>query len=302
MQNRILFDVYCGRQMTIPLKPAGFLMRIRRYPIIMKYYFTALVGLAIAVGQAQAAETIELKDQSQKISYSVGLSYANTWKEREYEFDLDVFLQGLKDGLEGKPQLTDEEMRTVLNTFQTEHRAKQETKRKEQGEKNKVEGAAFLTQNKSKPGVKTLPSGLQYKVLTEGSGEIPKSDHTVSVNYRGTLIDGTEFDSSYKRGAPASFSVTGVIKGWTEALQLMKVGSKWQVFIPGDLAYGDRGYGQRIPPNTTLIFEMELLSTKAPEPKPAPAVTSDIIKVPSAEELKKGAKIEVIKQDQLPKK
>jgi len=267
----------------------------------MKYYFTALMGLAISVGPAEAAEKIALTDQNQKVSYSVGLSYASTWKDREYDFDLDVFLQGLKDGLSGTSQLTDEEMRAILNTFQTEHRAKLDAKRKVLGEQNKAVGARFLAENKSKPGIITLPSGLQYKVITAGSGEIPKSDHTVSVNYRGTLVDGTEFDSSYKRGTPATFSVTGVIKGWTEALQMMKVGSKWQVFIPGDLAYGERGYGQKIPPNTPLIFEMELLSTTAPKPKPAAAVTSDIIKVPSAEDLKKGAKIEVIKQDQLPK-
>ena len=266
----------------------------------MKQHFNALLGLTILISPIQAAEKITLENHSDKVSYSVGLSYANTWKDREYEFDLDVFLQGLKDGIAGTPQLTDQEMRAVLNTFQTEHRAKQDAKRNELGEKNKVEGEKFLAENKTKPGVVTLPSGLQYKVLSKGTGETPQSTHTVSVNYRGTLIDGTEFDSSYKRGKPATFSVTGVIKGWTEALQKMQVGSKWQVFIPGDLAYGARGYGQKIPPDTTLIFEMELLSTKGPAPKPA-AVTSDIIKVPSAEDLKKGAKIEVIKADQVPK-
>ena len=267
----------------------------------MKHHFDVLLGLAILIGPVQAAEKITLKNQRDKVSYSVGLSYATTWKEREYDFDLNVFLQGLKDGIAGASQLTDQEMRAVLNTFQTEHRAKQEAKRSQIGEKNKVEGEKFLAENKTKPGVITLLSGLQYKVITQGTGETPQSNHTVSVNYRGTLIDGTEFDSSFKRGQPASFSVTGVIKGWTEALQKMKVGSKWQVFIPGNLAYGERGYGQKIPPHTTLIFEMELLSTKGPAPKPA-AVTSDIIKVPSAEDLKKGAKIEVIKADQLPKK
>ena len=256
----------------------------------------------IVIGSAGAAEKITLKNQNDKVSYSVGLSYAATWKDRGYEFDLAIFLQGLKDGLAGDPVLNEEEMKTVLNTFQTEHRVKLDTQRTAQGELNKTAGAEFLVQNKNKPGVQTLSSGLQYKVITTGTGPIPEADHTVTVNYRGTFIDGTEFDSSFKRGTPATFAVTGVIKGWTEALQKMPVGSKWQVFIPGDLAYGERGYGTRIPPNTTLIFEMELISTQAPAPKPAAAVTSDIIKVPSAEELKNGAKIEVIKPDQLPKK
>jgi FKBP-type peptidyl-prolyl cis-trans isomerase FklB len=191
--------------------------------------------------------------------------------------------------------------------LQNELRTRREEKRKILGEKNKKEGTEFLAANKSKPGVQLLPDGLQYKVLTEGKGPKPTTNDTVTVNYRGTLLDGTEFDSSYKRGQPASFRVTGVIKGWTEALQLMPVGSKWQLFIPSDLAYGERGSGMNIGPNATLTFEIELLSIKEPE-KPVAAttapqqpVTSDIIKVPSAEELKKGAKIEIIKPDQIEK-
>ena len=188
-----------------------------------------------------------------------------------------------------------------------EIRAKQEEKRKQQGEKNKEEGEKFLAENETKEGVKTLPSGLQYKILSEGSGESPKAGDIATVNYRGTLIDGTEFDSSYKRGQPSTFSVTGVIKGWTEALELMKPGAKWQLFIPSELAYGERGSGQMIGPNATLIFDVELVSFKPPTPpaaaNPAPAqpVTSDIIKVPSKEELEKGAKIEVIKAADLEK-
>ncbi|MEO8429807.1 MAG: FKBP-type peptidyl-prolyl cis-trans isomerase, partial [Verrucomicrobiota bacterium] len=159
-------------------------------------------------------------------------------------------------------------------------------------------GEAFLKQNATKEGVKTTPSGLQYKVLKEGAGKTPKATDTVEVNYRGTLIDGTEFDSSYKRGQPYTTSVMGVVKGWTEALQMMKVGSKWQLFIPSELAYGPRPGGRDIGPNAVLVFEVELLEIKPPTPPPgAQPVTSDIIKVPSAEELKKGAKIEVIKSD-----
>jgi FKBP-type peptidyl-prolyl cis-trans isomerase FklB len=185
-----------------------------------------------------------------------------------------------------------------MTAYTKELRAKQEEKNKIIGEKNKKEGAEFLTENAKKSGVITLPSGLQYKVLTDGTGPSPKSNEVVTVNYRGTLIDGTEFDSSYKRGQAYTTSVMGVVKGWTEALQMMKVGSKWQLFIPSDLAYGTRAGGPNIGPNAVLIFEVELLGIRPPTPPPGTQpVTSDIIKVPSAEDLKKGAKIEVIKQE-----
>ena len=172
-------------------------------------------------------------------------------------------------------------------------------------EKAKADGEKFLADNKSKPGVVALTNGLQYKVLAEGNGDSPKASDTVTVNYRGTLIDGTEFDSSAKHGGqPATFRVGGVIPGWTQALQLMKPGAKWQMFIPSNLAYGERGTAG-IPPNSTLIFEIELLSVATPPP-PAQAaapqpITSDIIRVPSADEMKNGAKIETIKADQIAK-
>jgi len=183
-------------------------------------------------------------------------------------------------------------------------RNKQMEKAKEAAAKNREAGEAFLAANAKKDGVKskevTLPDGkkfsFQYKVLTEGKGEIPKENHTVTVNYRGTLIDGTEFDSSYKRNEPTSFGVTQVIKGWTEALLMMPVGSKWQLYIPADLAYGDQQKSAQILPGSTLIFDIELLSTKGPEP-----IVSDIIKVPSAEEMKNGAKIETIKAEDVEK-
>jgi FKBP-type peptidyl-prolyl cis-trans isomerase len=168
--------------------------------------------------------------------------------------------------------------------------------------KNKTEGDAFLGANKNQLGVQTLPDGLQYLVITNGTGEIPTAGDTVTVNYRGTLIDGTEFDSSYKRGQPATFPVGGVIRGWTEALQKMNAGSKWKLFVPSDLAYGPQGR-PGIAPNAVLFFEVELLSVQHPNPPSAAnsPLTSDIIKVPSAEEMKKGAQIETIKAEDVPK-
>jgi FKBP-type peptidyl-prolyl cis-trans isomerase FklB len=256
-----------------------------------------LTGLATI--SAQAEDKSELKDQKQKVSYSYGVNYGNYLKRQSADLDLDVFVKGMKDALGSGTTLLDEkEIRDTITAYSKELRAKQEEKNKIIGEKNKKEGEAFLAENAKKPGIKTTPSGLQYKVLTDGSGPSPKSNEVVTVNYRGTLIDGTEFDSSYKRGQPYTTSVMGVVKGWTEALQMMKVGSKWQLFIPSELAYGPRAGGRDIGPNAVLIFEVELLGIKPPTPLPgAQPVTSDIIKVPSAEDLKKGAKIEVIKPD-----
>jgi len=178
----------------------------------------------------------------------------------------DLLVAGIKDAIADKPQLTPEQVKEVMTTFEKDMQQKQ----KEAGEKNKAEGEKFLAENKKKEGVKTTASGLEYKVLKEGNGPQPKATDTVTVNYRGTLINGTEFDSSYKRGQPATFPVNGVIKGWTEALQLMKVGSKYQLFIPSNLAYGERSVSPEIGANSTLIFEVELLDAK-PAPTPAPA-------------------------------
>ena len=254
---------------------------------------------------AQAADQTELKDQRQKSSYAIGAQVGSNWKRQDIDLDLDVMMRGLKDALAGnKLLLSDQESREVLQAFSKEVRAKYEEKRKQLGEKNLKDGEAFLAANKAKPGIVTLPSGLQYKVIKEGTGEIPKANDRAKVHYRGTLIDGTEFDSS-PTNQPAIFTVKGVIKGWTEALQLMKVGSKWQLFIPPNLAYGAAGSGAKIAPNSVLIFDVELAGV---EPNPvaiqaeSSPVTSDIIKVPSAEEMKKGAKIEVIKKEDLEKK
>jgi FKBP-type peptidyl-prolyl cis-trans isomerase FklB len=268
------------------------------------------IGLVAVAGLARAADAKpdkpEFKDAREKNSYCLGVNWANNLKRQDVDIDLELLVKGLRDATAGNAGFTEEEVREAIMALNREVRAHQEEKRKQQGEKNKQDGEKFLSENKTKPGVITLPSGLQYKVLAEGKGDSPRSNDVVTVNYRGTLIDGTEFDSSYKRGQPATFGVGGVIKGWTEALQLMKPGAKWQLFVPGNLAYGEFGKGQQIGPNQTLLFEVELVSAKSPAPPPAaPAVpqpvTSDIIKVPSKEELEKGAKIEVIKASDLEK-
>jgi len=196
------------------------------------------------------------------------------------DIDSSILVRGLRDGLAGgKTLMTDDEVRAALTALQTDLRAKREAKLQELAATNKKEGEAFLAENKTKEGVVTLPSGLQYKILSEGTGPKPTAADSVVCNYKGTLIDNSEFDSSYKRGQPATFPVTGIIKGWSEALQLMPVGSKWQLFIPPDLAYGERGGpGGGIGPNATLIFEVELMSIQpkaevqpaVPAPKPNP--------------------------------
>jgi len=192
---------------------------------------------------------------------NIGSNLGNTLKNQSVEVDWNLVSQGLKDSTGGgKTRLTEEEEKAVLTEVQNEVRKQQQEKMQEAGAANKTEGEAFLAANKSKDGVVTLPSGLQYKILTAGTGPKPTASDSVVCNYRGTLINGTEFDSSYKRGQPATFGVGQVIKGWTEALQLMPVGSKWQLFIPSSLAYGERGAGAEIGPNATLIFEVELLS------------------------------------------
>jgi len=235
-----------------------------------------IVATSLAFAPFALAADAELKDQKDKVSYSIGLDIGNTLKRQMIDVNADILSKGLKDGLTGtKPLMTEEQTKETMATLQKDMLAKQAAVKKEQGEKNAAEGKKFLEENKKKEGVKTTASGLQYKALKEGTGATPKATDTVKVNYRGTTIDGNEFDSSYKRGEPASFPVNRVIKGWTEGLQLMKVGSKYQFFVPADLAYGERGAGADIGPNATLIFDVELLDVTAasavPSPKPAGA-------------------------------
>ncbi len=231
----------------------------------MKSRLVIIMCMALAASPVFAGEKVELKTEKDKISYAIGLDVGNGLKKNEIDVDADIVARAIKDILAGnKPLMTDEEVKTTITALQKDLQAKQQEKMKALGDKNKKEGEAFLAKNKTKEGVKTLPSGLQYKVITQGKGKTPKASDTVTVQYRGTLIDGTEFDSSYKRGQPATFPVSGVIKGWTEALQLMKEGSKWQLVIPSDLAYGASGtQGGPIGPNAVLIFEVELVSIKA---------------------------------------
>jgi FKBP-type peptidyl-prolyl cis-trans isomerase FklB len=210
-----------------------------------------------------------LTTDKQKESYALGMRIAHQLKSQPVDLDQDALVQGFKDEFSGgKMQLTDDQAETLLKQLSAEANAQEQAQQQKAAEANMKEGQDFLAANKSKEGVTVLPSGLQYKVETAGTGPKPTAADTVVCNYRGTFIDGKEFDNSYKRGQPVSFPVGGVIKGWTEALQLMPVGSKWQLFIPSDLAYGPSGRGGVIGPNQTLIFEVELLSIKGKQATP----------------------------------
>lgn len=223
----------------------------------------AALGIMLLANIGYAGETTVLKTERDKISYGIGMDIGENMKKQSIDIDPDKLAQGIKDVFSGgKLLMTEEEFRNTMENFRKDMMAKQKMQMQEVSDKNKKEGEAFLTENKKKEGVKTLPSGLQYKVIKEGDGNLPKAEDTVTVHYKGTLLDGTEFDSSYSRGEPATFPVNGVIPGWTEALQLMKAGSKWQLFIPSSLAYGERGAGGKIGPNSTLVFDVELLSIK----------------------------------------
>ncbi len=225
-------------------------------------------GAATKRAPAKAAP-LTLKTQKEKASYALGMNFGTGLRKQSIDVDPAILARGLRDSFSsgGKTLLTEDEARAVLTQLQGDVRKKQQELAQQLGDANKKQGIAFLEANKTKDGVVTLPSGLQYKVIQEGSGPKPAPTDKVVCNYRGMLLDNTEFDSSYKRGQPATFPVTGVIKGWTEALQLMPVGSKWQLFIPSELAYGERGAGAQIGPNATLIFEVELLSIQSKDAK-----------------------------------
>ncbi len=203
-------------------------------------------------------ETIENASLEKQISYALGYDIFDKLKEN-FDLDLDAFIMGARNNDEKQPKFTEEKLKQTLMSYQRIARQKQIEKIKIESKENREKGLKFLEDNKLKPGVVTLPSGLQYRVITAGDSALPKATDTVECHYKGTLIDGTVFDSSYQRGKPATFQVGGVIQGWIEALQLMKVGSKWELYIPSELAYGDRGAGALIKPGSTLVFEVELL-------------------------------------------
>jgi FKBP-type peptidyl-prolyl cis-trans isomerase len=271
----------------------------------LRIVLAAGLGLATMQAPARGEDKPAFKDDKEKASYAIGMSIGNNLKRGNLEVDIDVLASALKDVQSGRElRLTEQQVQEAIRNYQTESQ-------KKLAEKNKKLGEAFLAENKTKPGVKThtvtlgadgATAEMQYKVLAEGTGAIPKTNDIVTVNYRGTLIDGKEFDSSAKRGQPMKRAANGLVRGWTEALVMMKAGSKWELYLPSALAYGDAGNRMSNPPiepGATLVFEVELVSFEAPAPPPAPQpLTSDIIKVPSADELKKGAKIEVIKPEE----
>ncbi len=232
----------------------------------MRIILSIVVSAFLLFGHALAAEKQETKKdtmtQKEKVSYSIGVDMARNFKRQGIQVDVDLVIKGLKDGLSGEKLLMPEEdLRNILIAFQSELGRRQAQAKMMAAADNKKKGEAFLAENKTKKGVVTLPSGLQYKILKAGDGKKPTEADTVECHYRGTLINGTELDKS-EAGKPTTFKVTGVIPGWREALQLMPVGSKWQLFIPPHLAYGERGADGRIGPNATLIFEVELLAIK----------------------------------------
>ena len=231
---------------------------IRVKTILFLVFTTAIFFTQISAFAAEG-DIKELTTENDKISYALGFNIGNNIQEN-YSLNLEAFFQGIKDSKGGSNMLSDEQMEESLMAFQQQMQQKQMESMKIKAEQNKAAGKAFLEANKTKEGVKTLDSGIQYKVIKKGDGASPKASDTVSCHYKGSTIDGEEFDSSYKRGKPASFQLDGVIKGWSQALLLMKTGSKWMLYIPEDLAYGDRGAGKAIEPGSTLIFEIELLN------------------------------------------
>lgn len=226
----------------------------------MRFLAVIAVCVLFCSCDSMSQQKAKLKTKQDSVSYSIGVDIGRSMKKQDLELDLNVMLGGMKDAMAGKMQLTDEQMQAVMQSFQAEMMQKMQAKREKESAENIAQGKKFLDENAKKEGIKTTASGLQYKVIkTNAGGKTPSDTNTVRVHYRGTLINGTEFDSSIKRGQPAEFPVNGVIRGWTEALKLMKTGEKFQLFIPGDLGYGAQGAPPSIPPHAVLIFDVELL-------------------------------------------
>ena len=229
----------------------------------MRTMIALALCLTLISCENNAQDVSDLSTKKDSISYAIGLNIGDSFKQQDMDIDLDVLLGGINHALaeeEDARLLSKEQIQAVMMSFQQEMMEKQQAKQEAAGKENKEAGEKFLAENKTKEGVKVTESGLQYKIIEEGDGPIPTDKDKVTVHYTGTLLDGTKFDSSFDRGEPATFPVTGVIKGWTEALQMMPVGSKWKLWIPGELAYGPQGAGGQIGPNQTLVFEVELLS------------------------------------------
>lgn len=230
----------------------------------MRFLATLTMALLLVSCENNAQVVKELKTHQDSVSYAIGFNIGQNFKMQSVEVDANILAAAINDVLtEKKALLNEEQAQQIMMAYQTELMAKQEEKRKADGSKNLDAGKKFLAENKTKEGVQTTASGLQYKVIKMGDGPKPTSSDRVKCHYKGTLIDGKQFDSSIDRGEPAVFPVTGVIAGWTEVLQMMPVGSKWQVFIPSELGYGERGAGEDIGPNATLIFEIELLGIES---------------------------------------
>jgi FKBP-type peptidyl-prolyl cis-trans isomerase FklB len=274
---------------------------------------TTLIA-ALCLGAAaplMADGTNLLVDDKSRLSYAIGMMFADRWRQQGLDVDPDLLLRGLKDGQSGGPALmSGQEMQGIITTLQQTLADRQQKMREAFLAKNKADGEALLAKNKTQPDITTLPDGLQYKVITGGDGEIPGDNDVVTVNYLGTFADGTAFDSSSQAGKPLELAIGRIsVLGLNEALKLMKTGSKWRLFIPPELAYGKNGMSPRIPPDSTLIFDVELLAVQhpnaqtvaAPPPAAASPLTSDIIKVPSKTEMDKGAKIEILKSEDVQK-
>jgi len=229
----------------------------------MKLKWMAVAGIVFLAAQVSAQEAPALKTQKETMSYAIGVDVARNFQRLGFDLDLDALIKAMRDVYSGgKLLMSEEDLRAAKSVYQVEMKEKQVAAVRRAADENKQAGIVFLAENKGKEGVVTLPSGLQYKILKAGDGKTPAASDTVECHYRGTLLDGTEFDSSYRRGEPAKLTLTAIISGWREALLLMPVGSKWQIFVPAQLAYGERGNGRDIGPNATLVFEMELLAIK----------------------------------------
>ena len=235
----------------------------------MRQVIAAVVAGGLMVGVCWAEEKPALKDEAERISYSVGYQMGSDFKRQEIEITLETFLRGIQDALGGaEPAIPSDQMRQILAELKKRVVAAQREQHQKEARENLEKGKTFLAENAKKEGVTTLPSGLQYRVVREGAGASPKATDSVTAHYRGTLIDGTEFDSSYGRGQPVTFRLNRVIKGWTKGLKLIKPGAKYELFVPPGLAYGERGAGGKIGPNSALVFEVELLSIEAAPPRP----------------------------------